>query len=107
MNNTEVANIIDVLANKLGTTASQLIELYTPWIISSAWCWIFVGAILSICLITISLLLYYKSRESDKAWYSLIAVFGLFLCSLFMASNIPDIVAPEASAVHKIIHSLK
>jgi hypothetical protein len=46
MTGKEVVDIIDALAAKLGTTGAALIEAYIPWVATTAWVFMALGAMI-------------------------------------------------------------
>jgi len=108
MSGAEIESIIGKLAETLGTSAQHLVEIYVPWVVASAWMFIGIGAITIIAGIIIGIFLIYAADSGDdRAWAGIIMAIIIFIGSLFVGCNIPDVVAPKAAAIQKILYDVK
>ena len=102
MTGKEITEIIDVIANKLGTTSEHLIEVYTPWVYSSAIGFVVFGVLALI----VGFLFMIKLWNQDKGFAIFASVVGFIISAFCCLPFIPDIFAPEAAAITKIISTI-
>lgn len=105
MTGNDIVTIIDKLAEKLGTTSEQLIEIYTPWVVASAWSFIGIGGGILILCICISVFLW-VINEDTRVGACVVLIVGFLLGGLFVFKSVPDLIAPEAAAITKIVGML-
>ena len=89
--------IIDLLNN----SSSQAVTHYTEWFITSSITSITFGVV----MIAIGIICLIK-RWFDDGSKILVAV-GILLGLLLIARQIPDLVAPEAAAIHQLIKDIR
>lgn len=104
MTGEEVVKIIDVIAEKLGTTGEHLISAYVPWVSTAAWTFIALGVVIAICFTLFAIGLWISNERDERGYAFMCLLVGLILGGLFIGSNLPDIVAPEAAAITKVLN---
>jgi len=105
----DTLQVIDALADKLGTTADRLIEAYTPWVFANAIVPLVFGVVLLIAAVftlraTLSAL---RQRDEDAAaHFGILTAILVIGCAIVLSVSIPDLAAPHAAAIQKILQDL-
>ena len=106
--NTEIIETVNLLADKLGTTADKLIEMFVPHVIASSIVWSVAGIFIIIVASIVAIMIIKDTRDTEvKVFAIALFCFTVFIGAMFLAENVPDIVAPEAAAFQKIVRTIK
>lgn len=89
--------IINNLAEIFGNSGRYAINEYAKWYISSSIVWISIG------LILIGSCFKVKYPEDWDVHPLVIKMICFFIGLMFIGCNVPDLIAPEAMAIHRII----
>lgn len=98
----ETTKLIEELVKMLAMNSVYATEQYTAWYLTSAFCWVTFGATACIAAIKFPVL------ENWDALPSQIVRIILFIVgALILAMNIPDLLNPQAVAIHQLIYDIK
>ncbi len=105
-NITQLNQVVETLADKLGIATSQLIEYYTPWCMANALFCMFSWIAVSIACIVVSTWLRKESKPDNKD--NMYISKTIYLASVLVGTlsvffNLPSLLHPEAAAISKIL----
>lgn len=104
MNKTDVIEIIDVLAERMGTTVGQLVEIYASHVQIEAWVAITAWTIIPILVSTAGFELFRRNPENEDR--RILGAIGMIIPMAILAgvwfSYLPDIIVPEKPALTNI-----
>ena len=97
----ETLKLISDLSDKLGVATSEIINQYSVWYFTQALFLIVFGII---CML-------FALKAKDPLWGDVdFKVFRVIIFAIgffFISFNVPDIFAPDAIAIHRLISDLK
>lgn len=102
MNDKELA-LLERLIGTLGANTSATIDSYVVWHVASALWWTMVGAGF---VYGAWMFLKRKPESWDPVLHQLACVVLTFVGILFLGSNMPDLAAPRAIAIHQLLNDI-
>lgn len=102
MNDQELA-VVNRILDALSSGSANIVASYTTWMIAAAVAWIVVGVIL---LFMAAYMFRHADKESPLLSLSISLALGFFGL-LFIATNVPDLVSPQAMATHQLIKDIR
>lgn len=110
MTEQSIIQVIEALSIKLGLTANEIIPHFTKYYYVSAWIWCG-AAIFGMIMAVIFIIYCFRPKNQDEAkWMTagiVILLIALFLGGITIATNATDIFVPQASAIEKLITSIR
>lgn len=92
------------LAGAVGKSAEYITQQYSSWMVVSAIGWIIFGVVVCWSATKIKF-----SEHSDVAEWGqwLMRAMVVFCGALMILSSVPDVVSPQAAAIHQLLRDIK
>ena len=104
----ELQLIKDVLA-QAGAAGSATMEAYVRWHFAAAITWFLCGIVLLVAAAVLTRTTLRIMRETHDDTF--LGWVGVVLCALLgllmFATNLPDIIAPDAAAIHQLLRDVR
>lgn len=94
--------IIEQLGQIVQKNTAQIVEYYTTWHLLSALGWAFIGGFLMIAALKAP-----TPEGFEKPFPIIVRSVAFLLGMLMVTTNMPDIFAPEAYAIHQLIIDIR
>lgn len=106
----EELQLIKDVISQVGTAGTATLEAYTQWHLAAALTWLVTG----VALLALSIFMAWRTvkdirSENDDmigAWIG-ISLIALLLGLLMVGTNIADVIAPEAAAIHQLLRDVR
>lgn len=98
MTTSELLAAIDKIADKLGTTATQIIDQYTVWHVTSSIVWV--------ALSVVAVVFAVRWKPDDDVMH-FVRVAAIALSTIIGAIQVSDLVAPRAKAIHQLLIDIR
>lgn len=102
MKDTNVNEAIQQLSTILAESGNTISEAYSYWFFWNAIGWMFMG----LCIIGAAIKVKKPEEMDDRAALVIKAVL-IFIGSLFVFVNLPDLFAPQGIAIHQLIKDIR
>ena len=103
----EIPELIEKLADKLGTTSSLIVSEYTGWFIANS----LVSIAFGVALAVFAFMWKPKERRDDDAIsIGIKYVFKVILMivgCVFVANHVPNLAQPKAKAIHQLLRDIR
>ena len=102
----EAMIIIEQLGKVVSQNTSQIVTYYTKWHIIAAFSWIVFGAFLMIGSYKAPIPQPWQDGDA-RGFVPMLRGVAFIIGFIFVASNVPDVFAPEAYAIHQLIIDIR
>jgi hypothetical protein len=104
MINEKDSELIRELASVVGKSSEQVVSSYSEWFVYSSLGWVAVGV--AICVLAVVLEFGADSDLEEISKLLIRAAIAFFGC-IFIFVNLPDLLSPQAAAIHQIITDIR
>jgi hypothetical protein len=98
LSTSELLAAIDKIAEKLGTTATQIIDQYAVWHVTSSIVWV------ALSVVAIVFAVRWKPEDDVMRF---VRVAAIVLSTIIGSIQISDLVAPRAKAIHQLLIDIR
>jgi uncharacterized membrane protein len=98
--------VVNRVLDTISSWAADIVNSYSTWMIASAVTWLVIGVIIILFGI-IATVLSLKKDEPNGVYVFTAGAVLVFIGSLFVGANVPDLVSPKAAATHQLIKDIR